>query len=272
MKKQYYLIVLICLCIAGVTSTTFADSNSQAAAILLDRTTLADSNGPAAAILLDRIALGEGTSDAAAQKHGLASNYDITYSYGKYNPTDSKPLSEMTIGEVKQLQQQMIANEIKAGIDPKDASGAVGKYQLIAKTLKLQQKILGLSNDTKFDAATQELFGLSLLEKRGFSKWSDGTITDHDFQKDLAREWASVADPDTGKSYYRNNGKSAQPGDIEGSKPTDLQHVGTTDAQIKEAMTQAMRAALEGSYLDMQKSSWLLEQRAIDANRGLEAF
>ena len=51
----------------------------------------------AAAILLDRIAIGEGTTDAAAQEHGLASAYDITYAYGRYNPSGSKPLSEMTI-------------------------------------------------------------------------------------------------------------------------------------------------------------------------------
>ena len=222
MKKQYHLIVLICLCIAGVTSTTFADSNSQAAATLLDR-----------------IVLGEGTSDAAAQEHGLASDYDITYAYGQYNPPDSKPLSEMTIGEVKQLQQQMIANQ--AGNKLK--SSAVGKYQLIAETLEVQQKILGLPDDTKFDAATQELFGLSLLEKRGFSKWIDGTITDHDFQKNLAKEWASVADPDTGKSYYGQN-------------------VGTTDAQIKEAMAQTKTAALAGTS-GAEHRPLLLEQIAL---------
>jgi hypothetical protein len=72
--------------------------------------------------LLDRIALGEGTTDAAAQEYGLASAYDITYAYGKYNPNDSKPLTEMTIGEVKQLQQQMLANQ--AGNNLK--SSAVG--------------------------------------------------------------------------------------------------------------------------------------------------
>lgn len=176
--------------------------------------------GSAAAPLLDRIALGEGTTDAAAQQHGLASAYDITYAYGLYNPKDSKPLTEMTIGEVKQLQQEMITNQIKAGIvDPKKRSTAVGKYQLLSTTLQEQQEKLGLTDDAKFDAATQELFGLSLLEKRGYTDWIDGKITDHDFQKDLAKEWASVADPDTGMSYYG-------------------QQVGTTDAQIKEAMAQ----------------------------------
>jgi hypothetical protein len=169
----------------------------------------------AAVPLLERIALGEGTSDAAAQQHGLASAYDITYAYGQYNPQDSKPLTEMTIGEVKQLQQQMISNQANSNLP----SSAVGKYQLVSATLAEEQNKLGLSDDTKFDAATQELFGLSLLEKRGYTDWIDGRITDHDFQKNLAKEWASVADPDTGASYYG-------------------QSVGTTDIQIKEAMAQ----------------------------------
>ena len=45
-------------------------------------------------------------------------------------------------------------------------------------------------------------------------------MSDHDFEKNLAKEWASV-NPDTGKSYYGG------------------QNIGTTDAQIKEAMAQS---------------------------------
>jgi hypothetical protein len=80
MRKRYYLKVLIFLLIAGVTSTAAVDSDSQAAAPLLDR-----------------IAIGEGTTDAAVQEHGLASAYDITYGYGIYNPADSKPLTEIKL-------------------------------------------------------------------------------------------------------------------------------------------------------------------------------
>lgn len=170
----------------------------------------------AASPLLDRIAIGEGATDEAAQEHGLSSAYDITYAYGIYNPKDSKPLTEMTIGEVKLLQQQMLASQAGNEI----ISSAVGKYQLISSTLKEQQKTLGLSDDFVFDAATQDLFGLSLLEKRGYNDWIEGTISDDQFQKNLAKEWASIADPDTGMSYYG-------------------QRVGTTSTQIKEAMAQA---------------------------------
>jgi len=186
----------------------------------------------AAATLLDRIAIGEGTTDAAAQEHGLASAYDITYAYGIYDPNDSKPLTEMTIGEVKQLQKQMLANQANSKLP----SSAVGKYQLISTTLVEQQNTLGLSDNTPFDAATQELFGLSLLEKRGYEAWTEGKISDYQFQKNMAKEWASIADPDTGKSRY------GQP-------------VGTTDAQIKETM------ALAKSLLDISQQAQSEQER-----------
>ncbi len=192
----------------------------------------------AAALLLDRIALGEGTSDAVAQQNGFASGYDILYGYHKpedFDPKYSgKPLTDLTIGKVKDLQTKM------------SSSSAVGKYQILSATLfgtkengySGLQSALGLFDANVFDAATQDRLGQALLERRGYSEWIGGMITDHDFQKNLAKEWASIADPDTGKSYYRNNGQSAQPGDIEGSEPTNLQRAKTTDAQIKEAMAQ----------------------------------
>lgn len=133
----------------------------------------------AAAPLLDRIAIGEGTTDDAAHKHGLANAYDITYAYGKYSPSETKPPTKMTIGEVKQLQQQMLENQA----DNQLKSSAVGKYQLLYNTLVDQQKVLGLSDDTIFNEEIQDKIGLSLLEKRGFNKWINGKMTDHDFQK-----------------------------------------------------------------------------------------
>ena len=198
MKKRYYLTVLIILCLAGVTSTAFADSNI--------------SPSQAAAPLLDRIALGEG------------SGYDTTYAYGQYNPENSKQLTDMTIGEVKTLQKQMLANQKNDGIPLGKQSSAVGKYQIIDTTLSGLEDTLGLSDNTPFDAATQDELGLALLNDCGFSKWIKGVMSDHDFQKNLAKKWASVADPDTGKSYYG-------------------QSVGTTNAQIKEAMAQTKTAA-----------------------------
>jgi muramidase (phage lysozyme) len=218
MEKKSYLTASMFLFIACVTSAATVDSDIQTAAPLLDR-----------------IATGEGTTDAAAQEHDLTSAYDITYAYGEYNPKDSKPLTEMTIGEIKQLQDQMLTNGAE--------SSAVGKYQLLGTTLEGQQNTLGFSDDTIFDPTTQDLFGLSLLERRGYNEWLDGTMSDHDFQKNLAKEWASVADPDTGMSYYG-------------------QGVGTTDAQIKEVMAQIKNSAsariVHGSLSQLKRNGDLI--------------
>lgn len=130
---------------AGVASTALPDWNSQAAVPLLDR-----------------IAIGEGTSDSQAQYHNFPSSYDVPLGYGKYGTpsVDGNPttLSQMTLGEVQTFQQQMIDNGA--------SSGAVGKYQITQGTLADLKSRLGLSDDTPFNAATQEMLGQALLEKK----------------------------------------------------------------------------------------------------------
>ena len=198
--------------------------------------------------LLDRIALGEGTSDAAAQEYGFNSGYDVLYGYHKPEDFDSKfsgkSLTEMTLGEIWELQEKM-------GI--KDA---VGKYQILSETLFGTKKngyyglqdILGLSDDTIFDAATQERLAQALLERRGYSDWMDGRISDDQFQLNLAKEWASVADPTTDKSYYGQN-------------------VGATDAQIKEAMQQTKaKQATQGSQQIAQEAIETSQKAAVPSS------
>jgi hypothetical protein len=166
--------------------------------------------------LLERIAHGEGTSDVKARARGFESGYDVSYGFGKYSPKGGKKLSEMTLGEVKQYQEQMLANQR----GNKLRSTAVGKYQFIRKTLNATQQKLGLSDDTIFSPEVQDQMGMELLKTRGYDQWRAGKKSDRTFQKSLAQEWASVADPNTGRSYYG-------------------QHVGTTDAEIKQAMAAA---------------------------------
>jgi hypothetical protein len=96
-------------------------------------------------------------------------------------------------------------------------STAVGKYQFIRKTLNATQKKLGLSDDTIFSPEVQDQMGMELLKTRGYDQWRAGKKSDQAFQKSLSQEWASIANPETGRSYYG-------------------QHVGTTDAEIKRAM------------------------------------
>ena len=164
--------------------------------------------------LLSQIARGEGTTDEKARKHGFESAYDVPLGYGAYGRPD-KPLSQMTLGEVKEYQRRMLAN-------PKNKwnSSAVGKYQIVGKTLRGLQDELGLSDDQIFDQQLQDRLGTQLLNRRGYAKWKRGEISDEEFQNNLAKEWASVARADTGKSHYG-------------------QHTGTSSSQIQQALKRA---------------------------------
>jgi muramidase (phage lysozyme) len=164
--------------------------------------------------LLDRIAIGEGTSDANAQKHGFNSGYDVSLGYGAYGGGTSKPLSEMTIAEVKEYQKRMLA-------DPKNKmnSSAVGKYQIVGKTLRGLQSQYGIKDDEKFDAAMQDRLGEALLKQRGLDSMKSGKISEAEFQHNLSMEWASIAD-NSGKSHYG-------------------QHTGTSAEQIQSAIASA---------------------------------
>ena len=176
----------------------------------------------AATPLLDAIALAEGTDDLMARNMGYDSGYDVLIDYQKPKDFDANypdSLTEMTLAQVKDLQGKM-------------SSTAVGRYQFLYSTLwgKTVDGVYhpglvsknGLSLDTKFDAKIQDLFGLALLEGRHYSNWIEGTITDDQFQLNLAQEWSSIPDPSTGKSYYGGNVDE------------------TTDAEIKAAMVQTI--------------------------------
>ena len=159
--------------------------------------------------LLTTIANGEGTTLAKAKRHGYKSEYDVTLGYGRYVDDKSKPLTSMTIGEVKKLQKKMIKNGA--------SSTAVGKYQFINSTLKELQAKNKLSDDTVFTKEVQDKFAKDLLEKRGLSKFKKGKISQATFQRNLSKEWASIAKDSSNKSYYG-------------------QHVGTSDKKIDNAL------------------------------------
>ncbi len=164
--------------------------------------------------LLEQISRGEGTSDTKAQAHGFKSGYDVTLGYGAYTPSHlkDKPLTEMTLGEVKELQRGML-NHPRNGWN----SSAVGKYQIVGTTLRGLQKEMGLSDDAKFTPELQDRMGERLLERRGLSQFQSGRISAPEFQNRLSQEWASVARSDTGSSHYG-------------------QGTGTTTAQIRNAI------------------------------------
>lgn len=116
---------------------------------------------------------------------------------GKIIPSD-KPvdLTSMTLGEIQARQALSITNT--------DRLGAVGKYQVIASTLKEAIAALKLSADAQYDAATQEkIFAWLVGQKRpALQNHITGATNDSQAaQLAAAMEFRSVADPRTGLTF-----------------------------------------------------------------------
>lgn len=159
-------------------------------------------------ILLNNISIAEGAD--VAQLNGTSA-YDMVFDHGN-TEKPSKPLSTMTMQEVYDFQTDLLNNPNNT-----KKSSAAGKYQAIRLWLFEAGKknsgdavnpsknswadILGLTKDTIFDAGVQERLGRLILREAGYNKFlSDGNTTA--FQKRLSKKWASIPDPDTGKSAY----------------------------------------------------------------------
>ena len=115
--------------------------------------------------------------------------YNVKYGGGKI------PLDTMTLREVLDFQEDWK----KKGT----ASTAVGRYQFIHKTLKsiVDRNPNDFPLDRKFDAAAQDEAATILLKRRGY-----GELPPRAMALELSKEWASMPDPRTGKSYYAGDG------------------------------------------------------------------
>lgn len=113
--------------------------------------------------------------------------------------------SRMTLGEV--LGAQHLPRR-----DP-DRLFAVGKYQVIPGTMDGAVSALRLDRDQRFTPELQErIFSDYLIVTKrpdihGYVTCKPG-VSLHDAQEAAAAEWASVADPDTGRSKYGGVGNN----------------------------------------------------------------
>jgi hypothetical protein len=150
---------------------------------------------PAYRKILEAISLAEGTDVETANKkaqRGLQfkSAYDVPLNYGGLGDVSmikNKPLSQMTLGEVMAYQESMLR-------DPKNKfsggkSSAVGKYQIVNKTLRGLIKNMGLSEDAIFDETLQDRMAVELLRTRGFF---NPKMSVEQIQNSLAKEWESL--------------------------------------------------------------------------------
>lgn len=121
-------------------------------------------------------------------------------SYNKVYGGKEIPLNKMTIGEVLAWQDMQAKKGAK--------STAVGKYQIIQKTMKdlSRRNPTDFGVDTLFTPEVQEWAADTLMDRRGYKDFEAGTKSSEDMALELAKEWASLPDPSTGKSYYDKDG------------------------------------------------------------------
>lgn len=169
--------------------------------------------------LLEIIAKGEGTSADKALKKGYASEYDITLGYGAYVDDRTVPLTTMSLDDVQKLQKKMLRNP-KNGLN----SSAVGKYQIVSRTLRGLIRNMKLTGREKFTPVLQDKMAIELLKGRGLHQFLEGKITQKDFHNRLSREWASIA---------RFGSKKGSYGQRVGTKSRDLDVV-LRDIQLQE--------------------------------------
>lgn len=125
---------------------------------------------------------------------------------GDYNVViggEKMPLTAMPLGHVLKLQDELVASG--------QPSGAVGRYQIIKKTMKsiIDRNPKTFPLDRPFDEETQEDMANILLDRRGFREFETGKISDEEMALELSKEWASLPNPETGKSYYDGDGINA---------------------------------------------------------------
>jgi len=136
--------------------------------------------------LLDLIASGEsGKAGYDAANKGKAGDM----------PGGYPGLSKMTVNDVMRLQSE-------------GKVFATGRYQIIPKTLAGLMSgaygNTGVKGSDLYDASTQDKLGTALINKRLQQGGGDPIKT----QLALSQEFASIADPSTGKSYYEGKGNN----------------------------------------------------------------
>lgn len=135
-------------------------------------------------------------------------------------PMLSKPLSEYTLGEIKNFQSQSRSGNGQLW--------ATGRYQIIPKTLIGLQTELNLPDSTKYDVATQDKMGLQLLlNRKSIKDYLTSAVPDtkENLEKAslaVAQVWSSVGVPynmngrygaiQKNQSYYSGGGDKASVG------------------------------------------------------------
>lgn len=157
-------------------------------------------NDGAEAPILNLISSAEGSTD-----------YNTSLGFGKFLGGE-RDLTSMSLKDILDTQGEILShpeNDLN--------SSAVGKYQIVRKTLRGLIDTMGLSLDDKFTPELQDRMALQLLEGRGLSKWRSGELSDQEFLKGLGDEWQSFAKGKASRSAIisaLNRGQGPQGGGL----------------------------------------------------------
>lgn len=144
------------------------------------------------------------TSAPSGSVQGLLDFIGKHESRGDYNTLvggKKANLTEMTVQQVLELQKQM--RQRGSGFE----SSAVGKYQIINKTLLGIMSKAGVSLTDKFDQSTQDKLAIALLKNRGLDSYLNKSLNPEAFADNLSKEWASLP-YSSGSSYYAKVGSN----------------------------------------------------------------
>lgn len=147
-------------------------------------------------------------------------NYDAEWGGGKFGDRGSKKLTEMTMGEVKAYQKEMINTQKGMGKGVGQRSSALGKFQFISSSMKEAQEMSGLSDDDLYSEENQDKMGEMWLRKRGgLDKFMKSKKTGKDadrFQNKVAGQWASMKNTQ-GRGAYDGDGMNTARHSVRGN-------------------------------------------------------
>lgn len=150
------------------------------------------------------IASGEGGYNSMNQ--GAKSlNSPVIGSTNNASTVIGRNLPEMTIDEIMKLQALPYGN--------KDRIFTAGRYQLNPKAMEYAVKVSGIDRNSKFDEATQDKLGLALAltKQPQLGAYLLGLNNNvKSAGRAASREWASVINPYTGRSYYPGKANKAR--------------------------------------------------------------
>lgn len=134
----------------------------------------------------------------------LIAEVESNDNYNAYfgNPNNQEvDFTSMSVAEVMTWQKEFVRQG--------SPSSAVGRYQIINKTLLGLVDQLGVDTSDKFDKTMQDRLAIALLERRGAKDFVNDRISREEFAANLAKEWAAlpkVLGDNPHESYYASDG------------------------------------------------------------------